>query len=686
MCSRNTIEFSLQKKSSNNANSIGMGDWIAAALGHRCYFYLAAINRDGSLVYMNEYLRNDALKGSRELSATSIFDLLCPEDHPIFREAIESSVSPTSQVIVEAGLKNNDQLRVNWEIKFQTDLYGQAARFLCVGYNKLYEEEIKKNMDMKDRGNRLVDGGFPGAVLLYGKKGTEPLFNHSNLTQQDRTKNGTPSLPASENGQVAAQVPSALGDLKSCFLDHTPYFSWVVDKDENLLFANQALMRYFSGSESSYGQNIFKLIPESIASVFHRKHMAVLDKRRPVLGIVRSLMADGREHIFQVTVFPIPGETGDLRIGGEALDVTEDWLTKPEIKETSRRFACISKATSEAIWDWNLQTGKITANQALHELIGAELEQVADLAWCYECIHPDDREQVEKRVKRVLEKKEESWEQEFRFLHRDGSYKLVLKRGFVIYENDEPLRMICTLQDISEIKEMEQQLVEQKLEQQKGIAEAIIQAQEIERNRIGNELHDNVNQILSTAQLYLNTLDPARDDVYDLKDRTKVILSLAIEEIRKLSRGLVAPNMREAGLVKSICDLVEEIRFANPFRIVFEHSDPQDIEVLCQQKKITLLRIFQEQIKNIINYSKANQVEISLHCYHDQVRLFISDDGVGFDAKNTPRGLGLSNIYERTRLYSGKVILHTSPGMGCSLIVNIPSGTQNFLDQGKRQR
>ncbi|MDP4247309.1 MAG: ATP-binding protein, partial [Bacteroidota bacterium] len=75
---------------------------------------------------------------------------------------------------------------------------------------------------------------------------------------------------------------------------------------------------------------------------------------------------------------------------------------------------------------------------------------------------------------------------------------------------------------------------------------------------------------------------------------------------------------------------------------------------------------------NIIKYSKAKNVVIDLHCDEVQLRMEIADDGRGFDPKATRRGLGLSNIYERTSLYNGNVILDAAPGKGCTLIVNIP--------------
>ena len=617
-------------------------------------------------------------------SGISIFDAIHGDDLLHFESAHRNLSGSHHQGSVTARLKVNDEKWINWEFEYHQDEPGQPGRFLYFGFNETYEGEIKKYLEMKAFNGRFVENRHSDGVIIYGKKGTDPVFHQKSTEIPEHMKYS--NLSSSESGHdTKGHAEVSVGQsLYTSFLNYTPYFSWIVDRDEKLLFANKSLLRYFNGDEKAYGNNIFDLIPASIATFFHRKHQSVLAKKIPIQSIVRSLMSDGKEHVFQVTVFPIHPASPDMKIGGEALDVTESWVTRQEEMEASQRLSYISKATSEAIWDWNMQTGKIFGNQALNMLLGEELDKVSDLDWCYGCIHPEDREQVEMRVKKVLDKKEQYWEQEFRFRYRDGSYKMVLKRGFVIYENEVAIRMICTLQDISEIRELEHQLVEQKLRQQKGVAEAIIRSQEMERNRIGIELHDNVNQIISTAQLFLNSLDPSREDFHDLKERTKAILSLSIEEIRKLSREMVGPNLKETGLLTSIHMLVEDIRRVNPFKITFDHGEPQSFESLGQQKKMTLLRIVQEQIKNIVRYSNASDVQISLHCYPDQVRLHISDDGIGFDAKNTPRGLGLSNIYERTRLYNGKAILHTSPGMGCSLIVNIPLDSSGFLESHER--
>jgi signal transduction histidine kinase len=212
----------------------------------------------------------------------------------------------------------------------------------------------------------------------------------------------------------------------------------------------------------------------------------------------------------------------------------------------------------------------------------------------------------------------------------------------------------------------------QVLRQQKSIAESIIQAQQDERARIGNELHDNINQILTCAHLYIATLDRENPDFDMLKKRAMDILLTGIEEIRNLSREMVMHDFQKDGLVGSVSNLVDDIRFSKAFTVQLVHSDINTIEALNPNIKITLFRIIQEQMKNIIRYSHGTNIQITLHCCDLQFRLQIKDDGRGFNPETTKRGLGQSNIYERTRLYNGKVILDSAPGRGCSLIVNIP--------------
>jgi signal transduction histidine kinase len=207
---------------------------------------------------------------------------------------------------------------------------------------------------------------------------------------------------------------------------------------------------------------------------------------------------------------------------------------------------------------------------------------------------------------------------------------------------------------------------------QKKPAESILRAQHEERARIGRELHDNINQILTSAHLYLSCLQRDSEDFDFVKGKAAEIILHAVEEVRNLSREMVLPDFRDKGLIRSIDELITELRYGSQLEIGFRHADLLTIESQDQQLKLNLFRIVQAQIRNIVKHSRAKQVEIGLHASNEQVRLVIRDNGIGFDPATTKPGLGLGGIYERAAAYGGKVILDATPGKGCSLIVTIP--------------
>jgi signal transduction histidine kinase len=205
----------------------------------------------------------------------------------------------------------------------------------------------------------------------------------------------------------------------------------------------------------------------------------------------------------------------------------------------------------------------------------------------------------------------------------------------------------------------------------KKMGDIIKRAQENERKLIGRELHDNVNQILSTVKLFMDMLQPEKAKEKHIRDKSIGYVVLAIEELRKISRELVTTSEKEKGLADSIRSMIDDIHYCTRMKIEFNHHP--GIEFLEQERKIALLRIIQEQLKNIVHYSKAKKVLISLDIRQGNVSLEIKDNGIGFNVANTTRGIGLSNIYERTIYFKGSVDLQTAQGKGCVLLVNLPA-------------
>lgn len=205
---------------------------------------------------------------------------------------------------------------------------------------------------------------------------------------------------------------------------------------------------------------------------------------------------------------------------------------------------------------------------------------------------------------------------------------------------------------------------------QNDLASVIAEAIEKERKLIGQELHDNVNQILTTVKLLLEMLHPADKRQQIICEKTIHYVMMAIDETRRMSGELVKSAHHEKGLADAIQTICDDIHFSTSIKINFSYN--KEIETLCLEKKTTLLRIVQEQLKNVIKHSKATIVTIKLHLHRDEVTLIIKDNGIGFDAKEVRDGIGLYNIYDRVHSHHGSVMLQTAKGEGCILSISLP--------------
>jgi len=225
--------------------------------------------------------------------------------------------------------------------------------------------------------------------------------------------------------------------------------------------------------------------------------------------------------------------------------------------------------------------------------------------------------------------------------------------------------------DIHEKRILEQELAEQKLQRQKWIAEAQIQAREKERNAIGCELHDNINQVLTSVELLLRVAIDEEAKRLSLLHKGADQLQYVIKEIRKLSHALVTPSLVTSDLQQALQQLVDEINLTGKLQahLVFKGaaSLAQD-----QQLQLMLYRVTQEQLNNVIKHAQASQVIITLEVTAAKVQLTVADNGVGFAPSAKPKGIGLQNICSRVAYYQGCMQVDSAPGKGCQLYITIP--------------
>jgi signal transduction histidine kinase len=288
-------------------------------------------------------------------------------------------------------------------------------------------------------------------------------------------------------------------------------------------------------------------------------------------------------------------------------------------------------------------------------------------------IHPDDSERVKKLISEITQSKDQdTFEIEYRFKKDNGSYTYVYDRGKIIRNGQgKPIRMIGAAQDITERKRLEQILIQKELERQKAINQATVETQEQERSEIGKELHDNVNQVLTTTKLYLDLAlsNPEMKD--ELVEKSVKNIINVINEIRQLSRSLMDPSIGDLGLIDSIHDLVNNINLTRKIHVRLKANEDVDA-ALSQNQKLTIFRIIQEALNNAIRHAKASTVDIHIQKTDNHVRMDIQDDGIGFNPNKIKKGAGLKNIQNRVYLIDGKHIIKSEPEKGCTITIEFP--------------
>jgi PAS domain S-box-containing protein len=221
--------------------------------------------------------------------------------------------------------------------------------------------------------------------------------------------------------------------------------------------------------------------------------------------------------------------------------------------------------------------------------------------------------------------------------------------------------------NINERKRLERELIKQHRE----LTAAVIAAQEQERSLISQELHDNVNQLLTTAKLYADLGRDGVGDAGEMMGKTINLIQTAIDEIRKLSRQLSVSFITTTALEDAIKELVETVAASNQFTITF-HTETFTFLSEDEPIKMAIYRILQEHLTNVVKHAKAKHVEVTLRQSQDKLTLGVVDDGKGFDMAQKSEGIGLRNMRSRAESLMGIFCIDSQPGKGCTLFVQLP--------------
>lgn len=273
-------------------------------------------------------------------------------------------------------------------------------------------------------------------------------------------------------------------------------------------------------------------------------------------------------------------------------------------------------------------------------------------------------------LQKMLDRKE-TFSDEIKYYTKDRRKKIVEFQTQPLHDERGAVTGFFSIHhDITEKRKLERKLVKEHKERERRIAEAIIVTQEKERSEIASELHDNVNQLLTTVKLYLELIQTDKEGKLNLIEKSIDLIMKAIREIRGISHTLSYVSARDMTLEEALTGFVDMINLAGKTKVIL-HIGVQD-KTIGEGIKLSIYRIVQEQMNNILKYANATNARIEISQCEKNLTLEICDNGIGFDPCHKKTGIGLSNIETRVLAFSGKMDVKSSPGNGCFLHIEFP--------------
>ena len=357
------------------------------------------------------------------------------------------------------------------------------------------------------------------------------------------------------------------------------------------------------------------------------------------------------------------------------VDITEKALAEQQLALSNERYEYVTKATFDAIWDWDLIKKSIFWGEGFKTIFGYKPVTTTEQYW-YENIHPQDLKRVQQSIQQAIESQNLNWENEYRFKHANGTYRYVKDRGIILRNVErKAIRIIGALQDITSQREYEEKLldVNQKL---RNLSAHLQQAREEERIAIAREIHDELGQQLTGIKLDVswlkNRLEEAVPENTERAQRLIENINKTINDVRKIASHLRPGVLDDLGLEAAIEWQSNQFETQTGIKCHL-HLDSVKGDY-GKEINTSVYRIYQEALTNIMRHAKATEVNTFFSEKNNTLLLEVIDNGVGIgdNQKNNSFSLGITGMRERAFTVNGSFHLFKPKEGGTKLKVTVP--------------
>jgi len=460
-----------------------------------------------------------------------------------------------------------------------------------------------------------------------------------------------------------------------------------VDTAGNIIFVNKSFTKMIGyPDEELIGKPFLQLIPEENLTSSARMIQRIME-REDVQTELQLVHKDG--HVLDMMISAVRIDlTHQVILTFFATDISERINAEHKLLYSEKRYRTLAETA-----------------QVLISVIDREkkIEYINSFAANYEDLKPDDmigklyssffNKKSHEKMAKLLEKSFNGETTNFVEQKLDFPSGPIWLRSSIVplmNENGEVTSVFVVATDITEIKNTNKTLIDHKRKLEKAVkqrtarleisqdqsrklARQIVTTQEDERRRVSRELHDEAGQALISLKYDLDTSfnklgldsDSARNQLASMM----ALIDNTNAQIRELSHSLRPPTLDVAGINLSLEDYCMETTERTGIKIEYQGMDLPGLE---DEIGISLYRILQEALANIMKHSRASEVLVKLNYQPPMVCLSISDNGRGMDISANGNGTGLLGIKERTDILGGIFSLKSQSGSGTHLQISIP--------------
>lgn len=434
------------------------------------------------------------------------------------------------------------------------------------------------------------------------------------------------------------------------------------DNQWNYIYLNSKALEIIGRGrrlEDIIGKNIWKEFPEKKEHSFYNAFFTAMAEQRT---ITQEGYCHPVEAWVHVSLYPSPeGLSVYLQ------DITVRKQVELELEESHERYRQIVETAQEGIWMIDENNKTVFVNQKMCDILEYSIDEMMGKE--NSCFLDDEGRKlsaisIARRRKGITENLEKQ------FITKSGKVIWTNMTANPIFNKQGEYKgALAMISDISDKIQLQEQLMNEQVNRQREIVKAVMIAQEKERNHLGREMHDNINQILLAAKLYLGTAAKKNKQLKKLVEYPLELIDTSIEEIRSLCHKMVTP-IKNIDLEELVQRLVNDFQQSSNIKTAFSYSVIN--QSLADDLKLNIYRVLQEQTNNILKYSEAKNVNISVQERDNAIHIRVEDDGKGFNVSGRRKGIGIANMINRIESYKGQVAINSSEGNGCKIFISIP--------------